>query len=258
MNNTLTKKFCDFKAAGRKVTALTAYSYPFARLLDETELDILLVGDSLSMVEMGNIDTVDTSLEDMIHHLKMVRRAVKQTLLVADLPAMSYETPEEAERAARLLIEAGAEAVKLEGGQAKQAIIRHLTDCDIAVMAHIGMLPQHIREEGSYRIKGKTPEQRDYILEDAQAIEAAGAFAVVLELVHPPLSREISDLLKIPTIGIGSGMECDGQILVTYDLIGLSPWFKPRFVEPKAQVAGEIQRAVQEFIAETRNPVREP
>lgn len=252
MKNNLTVDFTNLKASGQKLTALTAYSYPFARILDETDLDILLVGDSLGMVEMGHVDTVDTHLEDMIHHLKMVRRAVKRSLLVADLPALSYETPEDAEKTALLLIEAGAEAVKLEGGLEKKAIIEHLTACGFPVMAHLGMLPQHIREEGSYRIKGKTPEQREFILADARAIEDAGAFSVVLELVHPPLAREISEMLKIPTIGIGSGPECDGQILVTYDLIGLSPWFKPRFVEPKAQVATEIQRAVREFIAETR------
>lgn len=252
MKNKSPEKFRELKRQQHAFTALTAYSYPFARLLDDTELDVLLVGDSLAMVEMGQTDTVDTTLDEMLHHVKMVRRAVTRTLLVADLPSLSYETPEMAERTARLLIEAGAEAVKLEGGVEKQAVIEHLTGLGIPVMAHIGMLPQHIREEGRYRIKGKTPEEQELIQTDARAVEEAGAFSVVMELVHPPLSREISDLLQIPTIGIGSGPECDGQILVTYDLIGLSPWFKPRFVEPKAAVAGEIQRAVSEFIADTR------
>jgi 3-methyl-2-oxobutanoate hydroxymethyltransferase len=171
---------------------------------------------------------------------------------VADLPKDAYENPELALANARLLIEAGAHAVKLEGGAAHAGTIAALVEAGIPVLAHIGMLPQQIREEGGYKIKGRTPQQAEGLVEDARAVEQAGAFAVVLELVTPPLAREISEMLAIPTIGIGSGEGCDGQIRVLHDVIGLYPWFRPKFVEAKADVAGVIQDAVRSYAKDVR------
>lgn len=242
----------EFQKPTRSLVALTAYSYPFARLLDEAGVDLILVGDSLGMVEHGREDTTTVTLEEMAHHTRSVRRGVHQALLVTDLPAGTYTDPEQALQNARVLIEAGAEAVKLEGGIEVAAIVSHLVSEGIPVMGHIGMLPQRIREEGKYRIKGKTPEGRKNLLRDAKALEEAGAFSLVLELVTPTVSAEITNLCSIPTIGIGSGDSCKGQILVTYDLVGLSPWFKPGFVKPKAEIGETIRRVVREFAEEIR------
>jgi 3-methyl-2-oxobutanoate hydroxymethyltransferase len=245
----------DFRAAkarGEKLAVLTAYDYPLARLLDEAGIDIILVGDSLGMVVLGFPDTTHVTMEHMLHHTAAAARGVKRALLVADLPAMAYETPADAVKNARRLVGSGARAVKLEGGVGKQAEIAAIVADGIPVVGHIGMLPQSVLVEGGYKIKGRTPDQAAALLADALAVEAAGALAVVLELVTPPLAAEISRAISIPTIGIGSGEDCDGQVLVTHDLVGMFPWFKPRFVRQRAQVAGEIDRAVREFIAATR------
>jgi len=224
------------------------------RLLDEMDLDFLLVGDSLGMVVLGHPDTTEVTVEDMIHHTKAVARGVSRTLVVSDLPAHSFDCAEAALINARKLLDAGAAAVKLEGGEEVLPVIEALSAEDIPVLAHIGMLPQRVREEGGYRIKGKTPQQADQLIRDALALDAAGVFAIVMELVSPPLALQISQKIQSPTIGIGSGKDCDGQILVTYDLLGMFPWFKPKFVEPKAQLAPQIQAAVGAYIEDIRPP----
>ncbi len=240
------------KRRGERITALTAYDYPTARLLDESGVDVILVGDSLGMVVLGYEDTTQVTLADMLHHTRAVSRAVTRALLVADLPIHTYDTPGDSLRSARELIGAGAQAVKLEGGVSHVPQIEAIVDAGIPVMAHIGMLPQSVREEGGYKVKGRTPSEAEALINDARAVEAAGAFAVVLEIVSANVARQISDALSIPTIGIGSGDGCDGEILVTHDLIGLFPWFTPKFVKPEANVAAEMRAAFQAFIDRTR------
>ena len=244
--------FTAMKRRGEKLAVLTAYDYPTARLLDESGLDILLVGDSLGMVVLGFPDTTHVTMEHMLHHTAAVARGTQRALIVADLPFASYDTPDQALTNAHRLIAAGAHAVKLEGGATHAARIAAIVADGIPVMAHLGMLPQSIREEGSYKLKGKTPEAADALLADALAIENAGAFAVVLELVKADVAQRISAALSIPTIGIGSGSACDGQVLVTHDLIGLFPWFTPKFARQHAQVAAAIRTAATAFLHETK------
>lgn len=246
------KDFRQMKLRGEKITALTAYDYPTARLLDETGIDIILVGDSLGMVVLGYQDTTRVTLEQMLHHTRAVARGVKQAALVADMPIHTYDTPAQAVATARKFIGAGAEAVKLEGGVTHVGQIEAITAAGIPFMAHIGMLPQSVREEGGYKIKGRTQSEAAALLSDARAVEKAGAFSVVLEIVLADVAKQITNSIGIPTIGIGSGEHCDGQILVTHDLIGLFPWFTPKFVSPEARVGEEIRRAARAFIEQTR------
>jgi 3-methyl-2-oxobutanoate hydroxymethyltransferase len=247
------KDFRDMKRRGEKITSLTAYDYPTARLLDESAIDIILVGDSLGMVVLGYEDTTQVTLDEMLHHTRAVARGVKQALLVADMPIHTFDTPEQAVETARRLVDVGAQAVKLEGGASHVAQISAIVEAGIPFLAHIGMLPQSVREEGGYKVKGRTRPEADVLLVDARTVEAAGAFAVVLEIVAAEAARQITSALTIPTIGIGSGEHCDGQILVTHDLIGLFPWFTPKFVSPEARVADEIRKATRAFIARTRS-----
>ena len=240
------------KAQGQRISALTAYDYPMGRLLDESGLDLILVGDSVGMVVLGYPDTTEVTMDDMLHHTRAVARGVSRALLVADLPAGSYLTPDLAMSNARRLVAAGARAVKLEGGVTMRAQAEAITSAGIALVGHIGMLPQSVREEGGYKVKGRSDAEAHALLADARALEAAGACAVVLEIVAPKTARFITAEIGIPTIGIGSGTECDGQILVTYDLVGLFPWFLPKFVSPKAQVAADIRAAVAGYIEQTR------
>ena len=243
----------DYKARGHRLSALTAYDYPMGRLLDESGLDLILVGDSVGMVVLGYPDTTEVTMEDMIHHTRAVARGVNRALLVADLPANSYLTPEAALTNARRLVAAGARAVKLEGGVSMRAQVEAITSAGIPFVGHIGMLPQSVREEGGYRVKGRSDAEAQALLEDAQALEAAGACAVVLEIVTPKTAKFITSHVGIPTIGIGSGSDCDGQILVTYDLLGLFPWFQPKFVSPTAQLAANIREAVAAYIEQTHS-----
>jgi len=245
--------FRDKKRRGERVTALTAYDYPTARLLDESGIDIILVGDSLGMVVLGYEDTTQVTLAEMVHHTRAVARGVKQALIVGDLPIHTYDDAAQAVSSARALMEAGAQAVKLEGGASHVRQIEAIIAAGTPVMGHIGMLPQSVREEGGYKVKGRTQAEAKALLGDAEAVEKAGVFAVVLEIVTPETARQITSALEIPTIGIGSGSHCDGQILVTHDLIGLFPWFTPKFVSPEARVAEEIRRATQIFIARTKS-----
>src|SRR5881409_3693777 len=229
-----TEKFRGMKQRGEKITALTAYDYPTARLLDESGIDIILIGDSLGMVVLGYQDTTRVTLEEMLHHTRAVARGVKQPLLVADMPIHTYDTPEQAVETARKFVDAGAQAVKLEGGTSHVAQIEAITRAGIPFMAHIGMLPQSVREEGGYKVKGRTQSEAEALVADARAVEEAGAFSVVLEIVVLDIAKQITNAIGIPTICIGSGEHCDGQILVTHDLIGLFPWFTPKFVSPEA------------------------
>ena len=244
--------FTAMKRSGEKLAVLTAYDYPTARLLDESGIDIILVGDSLGMVVLGFPDTTHVTMEHMLHHTAAVARGAQRALIVADLPFASYDTPEQAVANARRLIAAGAHAVKLEGGASHATRIAAIVAAGIPVMAHLGMLPQSVLEEGGYKLKGKTPESADALLADARAVEKAGAFAVVLELVKAEVAAEISRAITIPTIGIGSGPACDGRVLVTHDLIGLFPWFTPKFARQHAQVAASIREAATAFLRETK------
>jgi 3-methyl-2-oxobutanoate hydroxymethyltransferase len=233
------------KARGEKIAALTAYDFPLTRLLDEAGVPVILVGDSLGMVVLGYPNTTWVTMADIEHHLRAAARAKPRALLGADLPFRSYETPEQAFAHAGRLVEAGAEFVKAEGGRDILPQVRRIIGGGIPFMGHIGMLPQHVLEEGGrYRIKGLDEAGRAKLLDDAAALAEAGAFAVVLELVTPPLAKEISSRNSFAAIGIGSGPDCDGQILVTHDLIGTFPWFTPRHVKPALNAAEQIRAAV--------------
>lgn len=247
----------SWKAAGVKVPTLTAYDYPMARLLDEAGVPVLLVGDSLGMVVLGFPDTTHVTLDHMAHHVAAVARAKPRALVVGDMPYRTYDDPVQAAASARRLADAGAEAVKMEGGREITPQIRAIRDQGIAVMGHLGMLPQHLHEEGGkYRIKGRDPQQRDALLRDAAALVDAGVFAIVLELVTPPVAEEITKQIPVPTIGIGSGTSCDGQVLVTSDLLGTFPWFTPRFVTPRLDGAARMRDAVLSWTSEVRGSAR--
>jgi 3-methyl-2-oxobutanoate hydroxymethyltransferase len=231
-----------------KIAALTTYDYPMTRTLDEAGVPLLLVGDSLGMVVLGYPDTTHVTMDEMLHHVRSAARAKPRALLVADLPFHSYETPELAVANSLSLMAAGAEGVKAEGGREILPQIKAIVALGIPFIGHLGMLPQHVLEEGGYHIKGRKEEEQARLLEDADALAAAGAFAIVLELVSPPVAAEITRRIPVPTIGIGSGQDCDGQILVTHDLVGTFPWFTPRFVKPKLQTAAQMRLAAQEWM----------
>lgn len=235
------------KQRGEKIASLTAYDYPMAKLLDEAGVPFIHVGDTLGMVVLGYPDTTLVTMEEMEHHVRAVARAKPRALVCADLPFRSYESVETAVANAKRLIAAGAEAVKAEGGWAILDQVRAIVAAGIPYCGHLGMLPQHVREEGGYRIKGRTDAEHATLLADVSALEEAGAFAVVLEIVTPAVAREMTGRVSIPTIGIGSGPDCDGQILVTHDLIGTFPWFTPKFVKPRLNTAESIRAAVTEW-----------
>lgn len=231
-----------------RIAALTAYDYPMAKLLDEAGVPVLLVGDSLGMVVLGYPDTTHVTMAEMEHHLRAAARAKPNALLGADLPYRSYETPKDAVANARRLAAAGAEYVKAEGGREILPQITAILAAGIPFMGHLGMLPQHVLEEGGkYRIKGRDDTGRAKLLDDAAVLAEAGAFAVVLELVTPPVAREITAKFPFATIGIGSGPDCDGQILVTHDLLGTFPWFTPKFVPQKLKSAELMRAAIAEW-----------
>lgn len=250
----LAQQLIERKSRGEKLAVLTAYDYPTARLLDEAGIDLVLVGDSLGMVVLGLPDTTGVDMDAMLHHAAAVRRAVKRAPVVVDLPAQSYEEPEQALHNAERLVQGGADAVKLEGGRSVIEQVRAITRAGIGYVGHIGMLPQSVKLDGGYKKKGKTEADAVRLLDDARALEDAGAAAIVLESIVPEVAARISQSVKIPTIGIGSGDGCDAQVLVTHDLIGAFPWFKPPFAQSRANVAEEITRAVRGFIDEVKQP----
>lgn len=228
-----------------KIAALTAYDFPTAKLLDECGVPFLLVGDSLGMVVLGYPDTTHVTLEEMLHHTRAATRAKPNALIGADLPFHAYDTPEQALANAQKLVAAGAEFVKAEGGREILPQIKAILGAGIPFVGHLGMLPQHLLEEGGkYRIKGRDDAGRAKLLDDAAALADAGAFAVVLELVLPVVAKGITEKFPFATIGIGSGPDCDGQILVTPDLIGTFPWFTPKFVKPELNAAAQIRAAI--------------
>ena len=237
------------KASKRRhfLSALTVYDYPMTRMLDELGIPMLLVGDSLGMVVLGYPDTTHVTMDDMLHHVKAAARANPKSCLVGDMPYQSYQSSEQAVRNARRLLDAGAHAVKLEGGQEIGAQIKAICSAGIPCVGHLGMLPQHIREEGTYRIKGRSGEEQQKLLEDAAFLDSVGMFAVVLELVEHSLTEEITRSVSYPTIGIGSGNGCDGQILVTHDLVGTFPWFRPKFVQARLDAATLMKAAVKDW-----------
>jgi 3-methyl-2-oxobutanoate hydroxymethyltransferase len=232
-----------------RIAALTTYDYPMTRLLDECGVPLLLVGDSLGMVVLGYPDTTHVTMKEMVHHVRAASRAKPNALLGADLPFHSYDTPEQAVTNARRLMDAGADAVKAEGGRAIIDAVRAITGAGIPFVGHLGMLPQHVLEEGGYHKKGRSDAERAALVEDALELERAGAFAVVLELVMPDVAADISRAISIPTIGIGSGPQCDGQILVTHDLLGTFPWFTPKFVTPRVNAAEQFRKAIADWRA---------
>lgn len=226
-----------------KIAALTAYDFPMTKLLDEAGIPLILVGDSLGMVVLGYSDTTQVTMDELEHHLRAAARAKPNALLVADLPFGTYDNPKSALENAQRLVAAGAEAVKAEGGREILQQVRAIISAGIPFLGHLGMLPQHVREEGGYHIKGKTEIERENLLADAIALEEAGAFAVVLELVKPAVAKEVTGNVSIPTIGIGSGSDCDGQILVTTDLLGTSPDYIPKHVKIKLNLAEQMRVA---------------
>jgi len=244
------KEILDFfknkKRKGQKISCLTSYDYPSARLLDEAGIDLILVGDSLGMVVLGHPNTTQVTLSDIEHHLKAVRLGTARAIVAADLPIHTFDTIAQAVASSQVLHAAGADMVKLEGALCPQ--IKAIVEEGIPVMAHLGMLCQQILIEKKYRIKGKTKEEAERLLREAHEIQEAGASAVVLELINPSVATQITQELEIPTIGIGSGHHCDGQILVLTDLLGLQPWFRPSFVKAKADLASIIQKAVKDYI----------
>lgn len=234
----------QMKARGEKIAALTAYDFPMARLLDEAGIPLLLVGDSLGMVVLGYSDTTQVTMTEMEHHVRAAARARPRALLVADLPFKSYDTVERAVANAKRLVAAGAEAVKAEGGREILEQVRAIIGSGIPFLGHLGMLPQHVLEEGGYHIKGKKEPEQKALSADAEALVAAGAFAIVLELVAAPVAKELTQRLPVPTIGIGAGPDCDGQILVTPDLLGMLPWYDLKHVKPKLNAAEQMRAVV--------------
>lgn len=242
------------KGAGKKVAALTAYDFPMARLLDEAGIPMLLVGDSLGMVVLGYPDTTLVTMAEMEHHVRAAARARPRALLGADLPFRSCETPDQAVANARRLVQAGAEFVKAEGGLAVLEQVRAIVAAGIPFCGHLGMLPQRVREEGGYHVKGRSDAEHRALLADAEALASAGAFAIVLELVAPPVARDLTQRISVPTLGIGSGTDCDGQILVTHDLLGTFPWFTPKFVKPELNAAEQMRAAVHRWKTAVESP----
>jgi 3-methyl-2-oxobutanoate hydroxymethyltransferase len=236
------------KAEGRKIVMVTAYDALFTRIVEEAGLEIILVGDSLGVVVQGKKDTLSVTMEDMLYHTRLVAGAAQHALVIGDMPFLSYQVSvDEAVRNAGRFLQAGAAAVKLEGGTAVVDRVEAMTRFGIPVMGHLGMTPQSVHRYGGYKVQGKGTEQADELLADARALEAAGAFALVLEAVPAKLAEKITQALAIPTIGIGAGPSCDGQVLVLYDLLGLFDRFVPKFVKPYAHLKADALQALRRF-----------
>ena len=236
------------KAEGRKIVVVTAYDALFTRIAEEAGLEVLLVGDSLGVVVQGKKDTLSVTMEDMLYHTRLVAGAAQHALVIADMPFLSYQVSvEEAVRNAGRFLQDGAAAVKLEGGAAVVDRVEAMTRFGIPVMGHLGMTPQSVHQYGGYKVQGKAADQAEVLLSDARALEAAGAFAIVLEAVPAKLAKTITQTLAIPTIGIGAGPACDGQVLVLYDLLGLFDQFAPKFVKPYAHLKADALQALRRY-----------
>jgi len=243
------------KAQGEKITMLTAYDYPLARAVDEAGIEVILVGDSLGMVVLGYPTTLPVTMDDMVHHCKAVARGVSRALLVADLPFMSYQVSREdaLRNAGRLVKEGGAEAVKLEGGAEVLGAVEALVGAGIPVMGHLGLTPQSYHQMGGYRVQARTAEEADRLLKDAGALERAGIFSLVLEGIPSEVARRVTETLTVPTIGIGAGSSCDGQVLVAHDMLGLQEDLSPKFVKRYAQGRQVFLEAMRQFRTEVRS-----
>ena len=249
--------FLKKKTEGRKISMLTAYDFPFAQIVDEAGVDGILVGDSLGMVVQGLENTLPVTMDEMIYHTKLVARAVKTAIVIGDMPFMSYQTGvgDAVRNAGRFLKEAGASAIKLEGGAEVADQIRAMARADIPVMAHIGLTPQSIHRMGGYKVQGKTEEAANRLIEEARMVEDAGAFSLLLEAIPMGLARKITEELSIPTIGIGAGPHCDGQVLVLHDVIGMFERFVPKFVKRYANLKESALKAVRDYREEVEKGV---
>jgi len=245
------------KDTGEKIAVLTAYDYSFARLMSLAGIDMILVGDSVGSVVSGYDNTLPVTMEEMIYHTRAVVRGAGEALVVADMPFLSYQVDLRDARlnAGRLIKEGGAQAVKLEGGANVAATIRAIVDMDIPVIGHIGLTPQSVHRMGGFRVQGKQEEQALQLLADARTVQEAGAFALVLEGIPAPLARRITDSLSIPTIGIGAGVHCDGQVLVIHDILGLYEKYSPKFVKKFADVSGLVRGGIEDYIREVKEGV---
>jgi len=245
----------QMKSRGERITALTAYDATFARLLDESRVEVLLVGDSLGMVIQGQETTLPVTLEDIIYHTRAVVRGASRAHVVADMPFMSYQTSlgDALSNAGRLVKEGGAHSVKLEGGAQHAELVSRLVECGIPVMGHVGLTPQSFHQMGGFKVQGRKAGQAQQLIDDAQCLENAGAYALVLEGIPHEIATEITQTLSIPTIGIGAGAGCDGQILVVYDLLGMNDSFKPKFVRRYEHLATRIRTAVDAFVEDVRH-----
>lgn len=250
-----TTSFLESKKQREKITVLTAYDYQMAKLLDESNVDCILVGDSLGMVVLGYEDTLEVTMEDMIHHTRAVKRGTKRAFVVADMPFMSYHVSNEdaVRNAGRLIKEGMANGVKLEGGLEIIEKVKAIINAKIPVMGHIGLTPQSVNLFGGFKVQGKSEEKAREIIEDAIALEKAGVFSIVLEGIPEKLAKIITEKLSIPTIGIGAGSECDGQVLVINDMIGLSDGFIPKFVKQYSIINEDIKNGVSEYIREVKS-----
>jgi 3-methyl-2-oxobutanoate hydroxymethyltransferase len=245
----------EMKRRKEKIPMLTAYDYVTAKIVDEAGLPLILVGDSLGMVMLGYESTIPVTMEEMIHHTKAVVRGAKKSLIIGDMPFMTYHvTVSDALcNAARFIQEGGAQAVKLEGGEIVAEKVRRLVECGIPVMGHIGLTPQSVHQLGGFKVRGKAAEEAKKLLNDARILEEAGAFAIVLECTPAPLSKLITEKLSIPTIGIGAGPDCDGQVQVVSDILGLYTEFVPKHTKQYARLAGEIRTAVSSYVSEVKS-----
>lgn len=250
-----TKTVIDMKRSGERITMLTGYDFLVARLLDQVGTDIILVGDSLSNVVQGNVTTLPVTLDDMIYHANAVKRAVRNALIVVDMPFMTYQNNEEeaVRNAGRIMKEVGAGAVKLEGGEYIADTVKHLVRIGIPVMGHLGLTPQAINKFGTYEVRATEKKEASQLLRDAKLLADAGAFAVVLEKIPAALAKKVSQSISIPTIGIGAGPHCDGQVLVVYDMLGLTEEFKPRFVRRYAELAETMRGAFRQYIDDVKS-----
>jgi 3-methyl-2-oxobutanoate hydroxymethyltransferase len=244
----------DMKKRGEKIVMMTAYDYPSARLVEDGGADMILVGDTLGMVVLGYDSTVPVTMDDMIHHTKAAVRGSQRALVVGDMPFMSYQTgwQDAMVNAARFMKEAGCGAVKLEGGVRSAEIVQKLVEAGIPVMGHIGLTPQSVNQFGGFKVQGKTPAAAVQLMHDAQALEQAGAFAIVLELVPAPLAELLTERLSVPTIGIGAGVHCDGQVQVFHDLLGMYDAFVPKHAKRYADVGAAIRDAVARYTADVK------